>query len=90
MKKIPKTITVRWLKDHGACDDALTLFQKLFGRSTPLTIKTIRRFIRAAGSANGRDWRNWLAGRILDHEISCGICGGSGHKVYAAIRKANG
>ena len=91
MTEIPKVITAKWLRDHNACDDARELFKKLFGDSTPLTVKTMKQFVKM--TPEGHLWAAWFFERLgMDHGVYCEKCnvGGSTRKALALIRKANG
>ena len=53
MRELPSSITLRWLKDHGArCKDALKWFDSTFpcGAST----------VDALTKCTNRDWIYWL------------------------------
>lgn len=57
--RLPKKITVRWLRSQGACEDQVKLFRHTFGDSAELS--------RAAASkavVAGLDL-DWLANRLL-------------------------
>ena len=71
MKKLPKKITLEWLKKHNACQDAKALFREMFPKGTPLTMEVLGRFARTfAATTNNREAvvANWLIWELeLEH-----------------------
>jgi hypothetical protein len=50
---IPKTITVEWLHERGACSGQVELFERTFGKSRRLTLRGLT---KAAGAGLSVGW----------------------------------
>ena len=91
MKKLPKKITLEWLKQHNACRAATALFREMFPKGTPLTIEVLERFARRfAARANTREAvvSNWFIWQLeLEHSPWYECWCFSYRNVYATLRK---
>lgn len=56
----PRTITVKWLRDLGACSDQVKLFAATFPDGAPITVEAA-----LAAARTGLEL-SWFAERVLD------------------------
>lgn len=57
--RVPKKITVRWLRDHAACSGEIKRFAEVFPDGTAVSAASIRKAAKNGLSIN------WLAHEIL-------------------------
>lgn len=43
MSRLPKKITVRWLRDHDACEEELDEFKAHFGSAAEIDLETLKK-----------------------------------------------
>ena len=91
MRLRKKVITVKWLKEQNACDEAIKAFRKKFGKKAAVQ-DVATALIPSRPSVDMSHWRCWLLDRVLlgdaEHDLWVSAFRDKSGREYAAIDRA--
>jgi len=90
MRLRKKVITVKWLKEQNACDEAIKAFRKKFGKKAAVQ-DVAKALIPSRPSVDMSHWRCWLLDEVLgdaEQGLWASAFRDKSEREYAAVDRA--